>query len=657
MAMGVTSTTTPSSCVFQSVPFRAASCERHARKGCGGASDGSLFLSRLFTMPKKDIGKPRLVMDLSSLNKFLKPLCFKMLTVAQVHSVLREGDWLASLDLKDAYWHVPIHPRFRRFLAFQVGTETFQFTRLPFGLSIAPRVFTKLVRVVGASLAEAGISTLMYLDDWLIHSPTKEGVLNGVSVTLKVLGDMGFQVNWDKSAFTLEQKLCWLGIEWDTINASLSLAPDNALRTLRSVKRAYFSHTFSRRQWEGLLGCLNFAVPTLLLGRLKLRRLTWEVNSHSHPISRPPQTSYCYTSQPVASLAPVWGPSPVRSLVPTPTSVNSSDGRLRRRMGFPVQLGHQACGGWSEENRSLHINLWELLVVQEWLFRHHEIRGLSVRFDRDNVTAVHCIQRQGTARSRQLLALSEDIFAEASLRQLSLSAKFVPGQENTWADALSRFRGSSVEWRLRPRVFDSLTLRYGTPQVDLFDSSDTAQLPLYHTYNRRTRAGGPDAFTEDWNQWNFVYLFPPPATPVLLRVMQTFRSYKGRVLLITPYWPAQPCITSASRLEFLRRALYHRFSSTAVDKMLRAHRPSSVRQYESCWRRFQDYVRVHEVEVISASTVLDFLAWLADSTNRAPATVSAHYAALADPLRFGMEIRVPRRALSLLLKYIRSSRA
>ncbi|XP_045104921.1 uncharacterized protein LOC123500300 [Portunus trituberculatus] len=306
----------------------------------------------------------------------------------------------------------------------------------------------------------------MYLDDWLIHSPTKEGVLNGVSVTLKVLGDMGFQVNWDKSAFTSEQKLCC---------------------------------------GEGLLGCLNFAAPTLPLGCLKLRRLTWEVNRAIPILPRDlprPVTPTLHSllrswlqSGALRESIP-WFPAPPQLTVATDASDVGS--------GFQSSWRHQACGGWSEENRFLHINLRELFVVQEWLFRHHEIRGLSVRFDMDNVTAVHYIQRQGTARSRQLLALSEDIFAEASLRQLSLSAKFVPGRENTWADALSRFRGSSVEWRLRLGCSTPHT-RYRTPQVDLFASSDTAQLPLYLTYNRRTRTGGPDAFTEDWNQWDFFF--------------------------------------------------------------------------------------------------------------------------------------------------------
>ncbi|MPC67185.1 hypothetical protein E2C01_061353 [Portunus trituberculatus] len=63
------------------------------------------------------------------------------------------------------------------------------------------------------------------------------------------------------------------------------------------------------------------------------------------------------------------------------------------------------------------------------------------------------------------------------------------GRDNSWADALLRFKGTSVEWQLCPKVFQSLTLRYGTPQVNLFASYSTAQLPLFLTYDRRTPAG------------------------------------------------------------------------------------------------------------------------------------------------------------------------
>ena len=64
-----------------------------------------------------------------------------------------------------------------------------------------------------------------------------------------------------------------------------------------------------------------------------------------------------------------------------------------------------------------------------------------------------------------------------------------------------------MEWQLRPQVFESFSFRYGTPEVDLFASPNTTQLPLYLTCIQRTRTGGPDAFTEDWNSWKYVYIF------------------------------------------------------------------------------------------------------------------------------------------------------
>ncbi|KAK3886844.1 hypothetical protein Pcinc_009030 [Petrolisthes cinctipes] len=581
-----------------------------------------------------------------------------MVSVAQVRTVLRKGDWLASLDLKDAYWHVPIHPRFRRFLAFQVGTETFQFTRLPFGLSLAPRVFTKLVRVVASRLAEAGVPTLMYLDDWLLHAPSKEQVANNVQVARGVLEEMGFLLNIPKSSLTPTRKLYWLGIEWDSLSATLSLAPDNARRTLRHVRRAHFSRTFSRRQWESLLGSLNFAAPAMPLGRLKHRRLTREVNLHLSPAHRdlPRQVSPSLHRL----LRPWLRPGALRQRVPwvfPPPGITVATDASDVGWGYQSCLGHQRCGGWKEGERLLHINARELMVAKEWLNRHPQFARIGVRFDMDNVAAVQCLQKQGTVRSEILLSLSEQIFAIAAKRDIHLSARYVPGRENDWADALSRFRGTSVEWQLRPLVFESLCLRYGTPEVDLFASPSTALLPLFLTFSSRTEAGGPDAFTEDWNRWGHLYLFPPPATSVLLKAILKLRTFRGRVLLIAPRWPAQPCVTETTRLEFLRGVLSKRFTKETVDKMLRAHRQSSVRQYESCWKRFQDFLRRHPSRVISEDTVLEFLTWLADSTNRAPATVLAHHAALSDPLLLGFNIKVSERPLSLLRMGIRAGTA
>lgn len=99
--------------------------------------DPGLFYSTLFLVPKKDGGQ-RPVINLKKLNAFFNPPYFKMEGIYTLKSLLRQGDWLTKVDLKDTYFSVPIHREQRKFLSFSVGNQTYLFTCLPFGLATAP---------------------------------------------------------------------------------------------------------------------------------------------------------------------------------------------------------------------------------------------------------------------------------------------------------------------------------------------------------------------------------------------------------------------------------------------------------------------------------------------------------------------------------------
>jgi hypothetical protein len=75
------------------------------------------FYSRLFLDPKKT-GGTRPVIDLSILNTFLLIPHFKMETNCSNRSCIHPGMWTTSLDLMDAYFHIPIAPPFRKVLRF-----------------------------------------------------------------------------------------------------------------------------------------------------------------------------------------------------------------------------------------------------------------------------------------------------------------------------------------------------------------------------------------------------------------------------------------------------------------------------------------------------------------------------------------------------------
>ena len=98
------------------------------------------FYSNLFLVSKKDRGL-RPVINFSGLNPYIKKKSFRMVSLKDVSQTLRKGDWVATIDLKDAYLHVPIASEHRRFLRFWWRGNKFQFRRLPFGLSSAPRTF------------------------------------------------------------------------------------------------------------------------------------------------------------------------------------------------------------------------------------------------------------------------------------------------------------------------------------------------------------------------------------------------------------------------------------------------------------------------------------------------------------------------------------
>ena len=109
------------------------------------------YYSRIFLVPKKN-RKLRLIIDLSVLNHFVYKQTFKMETQRKVKDAIQLNDWAFSLDLTDAYLHVPIHPRSRKYLRFTLRGREYQFKALPFGLSTSPFLFTRLMTVIATFL-------------------------------------------------------------------------------------------------------------------------------------------------------------------------------------------------------------------------------------------------------------------------------------------------------------------------------------------------------------------------------------------------------------------------------------------------------------------------------------------------------------------------
>ena len=108
------------------------------------------------------------IINLRALNRFLGNESFKMEGLQIVRSLIQEGDFIIKLDLKDAYYALPIHPFHRKNLRFVYQNRTHEFQYLPFGHSSALRAFTKTLKPVVAVLRSLGIRIVIYIDDMLL---------------------------------------------------------------------------------------------------------------------------------------------------------------------------------------------------------------------------------------------------------------------------------------------------------------------------------------------------------------------------------------------------------------------------------------------------------------------------------------------------------
>ena len=79
------------------------------------------------------------------MNKFIHNQSFKMEILETVSRSINPNNWMASLDLKDAYFHVPIHRDHHQFLRFYIADRCYQYKVPHFGLTTSPRVFMKVL--------------------------------------------------------------------------------------------------------------------------------------------------------------------------------------------------------------------------------------------------------------------------------------------------------------------------------------------------------------------------------------------------------------------------------------------------------------------------------------------------------------------------------
>ena len=496
-----------------------------------------VHFSRVFLVPKKN-GKLRLVIDLSLLNPWLHCPKFSMDHAQVIREALAPGMWATSIDLSDAYLHIPIHPKYWKFLVFQVGNRRFQFMVLPFGLNTAPRVFSAVMKALKRWARQQGMLLFQYLDDWLqLHLITQ--VLSEHTMQLaKRCQRLGLIVNFEKSELDPTQQIVFLGDHLNFADGMIYPTQQRFQAICDKVALVVRHESAPFKIVHSLLGLLAATEKIVPFGRLHFRMLLRFCSFHlSHKVKRWQQV-YIHSAVHHDLL---WWIDPVNvmkgiSMSQAMPSLQIQTDASTTGWGISCR-GTVLSGQWTAKQRLEHINLLEMRTV---LIAFHRLLPLlqnqSVLFLIDNMTVVSYLQKQGGTRSKPLLDLTIEILSIAEEHNVTVQAQHIRGSLNVVADLASR-KGCvvSTEWSLTAERFQWIQNQspWGPAVIDLFANQLNHQLPLYFSPCPDSQAMAVDAMVTQWPRDHVIYAFPP--TTIIDKVLHKILIAKpSRLLLVAP---------------------------------------------------------------------------------------------------------------------------
>ncbi|KAK3864315.1 hypothetical protein Pcinc_029992 [Petrolisthes cinctipes] len=302
----------------------------------------------------------------------------------------------------------------------------------------------------------------------------------------------------------------WLGIRWFPLLGRWALPEDKQMSILSSIRHVLSLKQVSRRQWEHILGKLNFATQILRHNQPLLQ-----------PLLRPKILSNHLHGDALKPLPPSLAKHLLPWLHPRALSISPhfhhsgntihlwTDASLSGWGGHT--LSHQVSGTWDKNESTLHINCLEVRAVLLSI-RSLNLSNCQLHLFIDN-QAAQCAINKLRCKSTSLLHEISILNSLLNSRRILIHVFRISSLLNSRADNLSRPLNTSTEWSLPKQIFKQILTWRGPLEIDLMATCKNKKLPLYFSPHPDPKALASNALVQDWNRWNQIYLPSKVVTP------------------------------------------------------------------------------------------------------------------------------------------------
>ena len=376
-------------------------------------SEPGEFISTLFIVPKKN-GKFRPVINLRYLNHYVHYDHFKQETFKVVLDLVQKNDFFTSIDLSDAYFSVPIHTDYQKYLKFSWNGQLLKFVCLPFGLKSAPYVFTNILKPVYAWFRQQNIRCSYYIDDSINMNSLMDVCQTNTNVMVNTLQSLGYCINLKKSVLVPNQRILFFGFVLDSVAFMVFLPEEKVTKIRIKAEMLLSTEKVVVRDLASFIGLVVSSFHAVLeaplhyraMERLKVKGLGIEGNFDN---------KVCLLKESIEEVS--WWKNNVSLKNGKPIRFKKAafscrtDASFSGWGGIELESERFAQGRWSSQELDNSINFLELLAIFNVLKAFYSgVKDTHIEIQCDNISAVTYINDMGGMCSQTLDSLAKDIW-------------------------------------------------------------------------------------------------------------------------------------------------------------------------------------------------------------------------------------------------------